>query len=317
VNGLSFSGWSVDKVGATNRSGRRAIRSAGVAGLVILVIGAAAIAARGAHNGAKSLLPSRHPIPTEAREEAHRAVPDLQDIVLRTSDGLRLPGWFSPGDRRAVVVFVHGGGGDRRQLFPEAKLLARHGYGFLTYDSRAEGEGEGDMVSWGDRERRDLVAALDFASGRPEIDPQRIVVLGFSIGASTTTLVAAKEPRVRAVILYACWTSLEDETKRNLGKYGVLSWGPALLAFRHAGVDVDAVRPVDHVREIAPRPLMLLAGTDDYDTPVWVMRRMFEAAGEPKRLWIVPGASHGTYFATSPAEYESRVIAFLNEALSR
>ncbi len=290
---------------------------AAFAATALVVVGAAAIAVRSARNASKTVLPVRRSIPEEARAEAHGAVPDLEDITLRTSDGLRLKGWFSPGNRGAVVILVHGGGGDRRQLFPEARLLARHGYGFLAYDSRAEGESEGDLVSWGDAERRDVEAALDFIGNRKEIDPRRVAVLGFSIGASTAALVAASDSRIRVVVLYAIWTSLEDEMKRNRGKYGALSWAPALFALRHAGVDVDAVRPIDRIREIAPRPLLFVAGTQDDDTPVAIMERMFAAAGEPKELWIVPGAGHGTYLATAPSEYEARVITFLDRELLR
>ena len=84
---------------------------------------------------------------------------------------------------------------------------------------------------------------------------------------------------------------------------------------RVAGVDPDNVRPLAHVSEISPRPLLLVAGTADNDTPLPVMERLFAAAGEPKQLWVVPGAGHGGAFALAPQEYAERVIGFLDRAL--
>jgi dipeptidyl aminopeptidase/acylaminoacyl peptidase len=259
----------------------------------------------------------RHAIPAQVREEALRDVPDLREIAFQTSDGLTLRGWFTPGKRRAAVVLVHGGWGDRTQLLPEARIMVRHGYGFLTYDSRANGESDGDLNTLGDRERRDVVAALDVASAQPEIDPKRIALLGFSIGGSSAALVAAADPRVSAAILAPVWTSLEDETKSKAGRLGPLSWGIQLWVMRSAGVDVDAVRPIDHIHEIAPRPVLFITGTNDQDTPPPVMQRMFDAAGSPKSLWIVEGAEHGTYAKTAPAEYEKRVVAFLDDTIGK
>jgi uncharacterized protein len=270
---------------------------------------------RGAQLAAQFLRPHAHPIAREARAEAFDRVPDLRDVTLRTSDGLTLRGWFSPGTRRAAVILIHGEAGDRTQLLPEALVLARHGYGFLAYDSRAHGESDGDRTTWGDSERRDVAAALDLVSASPELDPRRIALLGFSIGGTTATLVAASDPRVRALIASPVWTSLEDEVRSKSGRLAMLTAPPALFALRRSGIDVDALRPIDHVGEIAPRPLLLIAGKMDRDTPAAVTQRMFDAARAPKTLWMVPGADHGEYLQAAPAEYEARVVAFLDEAL--
>ncbi len=250
----------------------------------------------------------------EVTAQAFREIERLEDVTLRTSDGLTLRGWFAPGSLDAVVIFVHGGGGNRAQLLPEARIFARRGYGILVYDSRACGDSEGDIVSWGDHEELDVRAALDFAATRARTRPAQIALVGFSIGGSTVALAAADDTRARAVVLYATWTSLTDEMKTNDGKYGPLSWGPALYVLRHAGVDVDRVAPLARIGAIAPRPLLMLAGDEDDDTPVPVMQRLFAAAGEPKELWVVHGAGHGGYVRAGPEAYEARVVGFVDRA---
>ncbi len=250
---------------------------------------------------------------TPEQQAAARAA-GAEEITLHTSDGLALPGWFKPGANRGVIVFVHGGGGNRASLLPDALSLARHGWGFLTYDMRGDGESGGGKWTWGQDEQRDLRAALDFVAARPDVDPARVAAAGFSIGATTVALETADDPRARAVILYAIWTSLEDEQGRN-SKFGPISWLPMKWMLGRAGIDLQRVRPIDHIREISPRPLMMIAGGSDRDTPLPVMERMFAAAGEPKRLWVVPGADHGEVFKVAPAEYEKRVLEFLEQSL--
>jgi pimeloyl-ACP methyl ester carboxylesterase len=295
-----------------------------LAAVTIASLASAIVVRRGSHLAAQFLEPHRHAIPGEARAEAFRVVPDLRDVTMHTSDGLTLRGWLSPGTRHAVVILIHGQGGDRSQLLPEALVLSRHGYGFLAYDSRAHGESDGDRTTWGDGERRDVAAALDLLMATPQLDPRlsegwtsppSVALLGFSIGGTTATLVAARDPRVRAVIANPVWTSLEDEVRSKSGRLAFLTEPLALFALRHGGIDVDAVRPIDHVADIAPRPLLLIAGTQDRDTPVVAMQRMFDAARSPKSLWVVPGAGHGESLKTAPAEYEARVVAFLDSAL--
>jgi dipeptidyl aminopeptidase/acylaminoacyl peptidase len=283
--------------------------------IAAVLVATAGIAVRSGRKARELVTPVRSTIPPQRTVQARRELPGLESISLRTADGLVLRGWYAPGSNRGAVILVHGGGGNRLQLYPEARMLARHGYGVLLYDSRAEGESEGQLISWGDREQRDVAAALDFLSARPEVDPARIALLGFSIGGSTVALAAARDQRARAVILYATWTSMEDELHRARGKYGLLSWWPALFVARRAGVDLGNVRPIDHIREISPRPLLMITGTADDDTPVPVMQRLFAAAGEPKELHIIPGAEHGTYLQVAPARVEALMTGFLARAL--
>jgi pimeloyl-ACP methyl ester carboxylesterase len=265
-------------------------------------------------NAGELVYMARVPVTPEAAAKAFAAIPKLENLSLRTSDGMKLRAWFSPGERGAVVILVHGGGGNRAQLLPEAIVMARHGYGVLAYDSRGSGESDGDRVTWGDGEQRDLTAALDYVSSRAEIDPHRIAVLGLSIGASTVAMTAARDQRASAVILYATWTSLADEIADKFQRLGPLSSAPTLIGMRLRGVNPDNVRPIDVIGAIHPRPLLMIAGTLDKDTPLPIMDRVFAAALPPKDLWLVPGAEHGTCFETAPVEYESRVIGFLDGA---
>ncbi len=291
------------------------LAKAALAAVLLAAAGTTTVAVRSYRAAGSIAHPPRVRVTPEAAARAFAEISHLENVTLRTSDGLTLRGWFAPGRRRAAVILTHGFDANRTQLYADGSLLARRGYGVLMYDSRGSGESEGDGVTWGDRETRDIEAALDYVVARSDVDRDRVALLGFSAGGSSTTLVAASDARVRAVILYATWSSLEDEMKRNDGKYGPFSWGPILFGLRREGIDVDRVRPIDRIAAIQPRPLLMMAGSIDDNTPLPVMQRLFAAAREPKELWIVDGAKHGGYVEIAPAEYESKVVGFLDRAL--
>ncbi|MCP3060435.1 alpha/beta fold hydrolase [Myxococcus sp. K38C18041901] len=239
----------------------------------------------------------------------------MQDVAFTNADGLTLRGWYVPSRNRAAVVLVHGFADNRAQLLFEARALARAGYGVLLFDLRAHGESGGDRVTWGDRERRDVTAALDFVSSRPDVDPARLGLFGFSMGGTTALLVAEHDARVKAVAAAGAYPALEADVYSGYGKWGALSAEPVLWTLRRAGVDVAAVRPIDGMCQLKGRPLLLVNGDVDPDAPAKLQASLFRAACEPKTLWVVEGAGHGEYARVAPEEYARRLREHFDRAL--
>lgn len=253
---------------------------------------------------------------TEAdRAKARELLPTLEEISFRASDGPLLRGFYVPSQNGAAVVLVHGLTQNRMDLVPTAAMLARHGYGALVFDLRAHGESEGDTSTFGDREQNDFEAAVDFVAARGDIRGGRIAALGFSIGATTVAVASSRDARVRAVILDAVYTSFEDEWQEKMGIHGELTMIPARLAAQRAGVDPSHLRPIDAVAQIAPRPVLFLAGTHDVDTPVAIVQKVYDAASEPKRLVVLDGVVHDSFPNASVDVYEREVIGFLEKSL--
>jgi pimeloyl-ACP methyl ester carboxylesterase len=273
-------------------------------------------AAHVASNADRCVHPPRTRLTERDRSAARTRFPGLEDVELRTRDGLVLRGWFAPGIRRTAVVLVHGLGANRTAMLPEAGILAAHGHGVLLFDSRASGESDGALATWGDRERLDVAAAVDLLAARPDVDPSRLGAYGYSVGSSAVALAAGQDPRLRAVLLGPVWPSLDAELGAKFHRFGWVSATAARLAFRASGVNVDAVRPVDIVGSIPPRPLMLVSGSDDTDTPPPVMARVHRAV-PASEWWLVPGADHVEHpFAkVAGAEYDRRFAAFFDASL--
>nr|WP_238539639.1 alpha/beta fold hydrolase [Corallococcus macrosporus] len=254
------------------------------------------------------------PIPV-TRPPAEPALSALEDVAFTTADGVTLKGWYLPSRNRAAVVLVHGFADNRAQLLFEARTLAGAGYGVLLFDLRAHGESGGDAVTWGDRERHDVTAALDFVARRPDVDPLRLGLFGFSMGGTTSLLVASRDARVKAVAAAGAYPALEEDVYAGYGRWGALSAEPVLWTLRRAGVDVDAVRPIDGMCRLGGRPLLLVNGDVDPDAPARLQASLFQAACEPKSLWVVQGAGHGQYARVAPEEYARRLLRHFGAAL--
>jgi pimeloyl-ACP methyl ester carboxylesterase len=247
---------------------------------------------------------------------ARRRLTGLQDVSFRTSDGLLLRGWFAPGARGDAVIFVHGLGANRMAFLPEAILLSQQGHGVLVYDSRASGESEGRVATWGDRERLDLRAAIELVMSKPGLTPGKIGLFGCSVGGTTVALESAADRRVGAVLLGPTWPSFREEMQQNNPGPAGLEAFSVLLSVRLAGLHPELLQPIDVVHQIAPRPLFLLSGSEDADTPPAEMARL-QAAAPGSERWVVPGAGHCSYLTASPIEYPSRLLAFFDRAFPR
>src|SRR3954452_20231585 len=133
---------------------------------------------------------------------ARAVVPDnelgvaSENVSFRTSDGLRLEGWYVPSRSGAAVISFPGRNGPQRQ----ARMLARHGYGVLLFDRRGEGRSEGEPNAWGWGGEKDVKAAIAFLERRPEVDAARIGGIGLSVGGEMMLETAAQTDALAAVV---------------------------------------------------------------------------------------------------------------------
>jgi uncharacterized protein len=260
-----------------------------------------------------------HPARTfPGRTPAEAGMPEFQSVEFPSSDGLKLRGWYIPSKNGAVVIFVHGHGANRSEFLDEAALVTRRGYGALLFDVRNHGESEGERTTLGLIEVNDVEGAVEFVHAQPDADATRIALFGHSMGGAIVLLAAAQMPEIAAVITQSAYSSIEDniaEGVQELTGLPPFPFAPLVIFFgqREAGVDIRAVRPVDVIRQIGPRPVLLIHGENDALIPVQNAQRLYDAAQEPKQLYILPGTAHGGFLQAAPDEYPRRTLAFLDE----
>jgi fermentation-respiration switch protein FrsA (DUF1100 family) len=252
-----------------------------------------------------------------------------EDVTIPAGD-VALQGWYIPGSSDAAVVLVHGVPGNRGQLLSWVPALHDAGYHLLLYDQRGQGASGGDVVTYGYLEAADLAAAADFL--RERASARAVGALGVSLGGAVVLLGAGQGARVDAVVADSSFADLaaliEEGTPTRMFLIGQLLLGQAVGAAwerlsplvlwhaeRESGLRAAAVRPVEAVTAISPRPLLLIHGLDDRLFTYANSVRLYEAAGDPKELWLVPGGKHGTVRSQQPAEYDRRVVEFFRRAL--
>ena len=112
-------------------------------------------------------------VQTHAMPEAPPPRPDpaYRDVVLLTEDGVELSGWYRPSSSGAAVVLVPSAGGTRTTVLSQARMLSRHGYGVLVYDSRGSGASSGMRNAYGWTWTADVRAAVRYMADQPTSPP--------------------------------------------------------------------------------------------------------------------------------------------------
>ena len=255
------------------------------------------------------------PLMPITRFPAAVGISHYEDVQFTTSDGLKLKGWYIPPQNGKIVIFVHGLGSNRSELLDEAALTVAKGYGALLFDSRASGKSEGTVSTLGDRERLDVHAAVDFVHTRAGANTP-LALFGHSMGAGTVLLTAVEIPNLRAVIAESGYRNVEDNIK-TLTRLPPFPFASLVIFFgqREAGVDIKAVRPIDVVARISPAALLFIHGDQDDVISVSNAYALYDAAKEPKQLYIMPGVGHTGFLQAEPERYPKTILTFLETYL--
>jgi fermentation-respiration switch protein FrsA (DUF1100 family) len=256
------------------------------------------------------LHPWRLPFATE-ETPAYYGIP-FQEITLHTSDGLELAAWYTPSRNGAVILVAHSYATHR--LIEMHALFARHGYGVISWDFRAHGQSQGEITTLGYAESLDVEAALDYALALPEIGSHGIGAWGGSMGGAATIFAAARRPEIDVMVVDSSYAVLEEELKAAL-VFPILRPLVKFFAEQYTGIESAAVRPIDQMAAIDPRPILIIQGLGDQVVPPDSGQRLFDAAGDGREIWLVDGVRHLEIYHAYPEEYERRVIAFFDHTL--
>ncbi len=241
---------------------------------------------------------------------------EYEDVRFTTDDGVTLAGWLVPSARetRTAVIVLHGFGGHRLPELAAFVPWLHERHHVLQFDFRGHGASGPGRVTLGSHERRDVAAAVRFLESRG-LGPTAL--FGISMGASTA-IVSAPDVPVAAVVADAPFAELHHPVAnrmRDLG-YPLSSIGARLIVSAVALRTLSRLAdPIRMVGRIAPRALLIIAPQDDQLISWHQSERLFEAAGEPKELRVVPGAQHADAYATDPVAYRDQVLAFLDRHL--
>ena len=238
-----------------------------------------------------------------------------ETVEFESDSGAIVKGWWCPTvNSHGVVLLLPGIRANRLSMVDRARFLRRSGYSILLIDFQATGETKGDHITFGWKESRDALAAVDFIH---HVDPSaRIAIIGSSLGG-VATLLATPPLKVDALVLEAVYPTIEIATRNRmenyLGAFGRMLT-PLLLGQLQLrlGVSASQLRPVDHIADV-DCPVLIMSGEKDRNTRTADTQILFERARSRKQLWLVPKAGHVDLHRAARKEYETRVLAFLGQ----
>lgn len=285
---------------------RRRIRTISVSFSALLLGGTGCFLARP--------VPAVVPAPPEAL--------DAESVEFPSESGSRIHAWLSRGrPGTGAVLLLHGVGANRTSMVSRARFLHAQGFSVVAIDFQGHGESPGPHVTFGVRESDDARAALAFL--RAALPGERVGVIGVSMGGAASLLGPAPLD-VDAYVLESVYPTIRDAVRGRLGTwFGPLSavgrgLAPAVIraVSSEIGVRESELQPIARIGRIQA-PLLLMSGSADRYTPRAEAESLYARAPSPKSLWVVEGAGHEDLHEYRPAEYESRVGAFLIANLRR
>jgi pimeloyl-ACP methyl ester carboxylesterase len=235
---------------------------------------------------------------------------------MNEEDSIELSGWYIPSTNQAAIILLHGYGSNRLEMLSRAEVLARYGYGVLLYDLRGHGESQNSLRAFGWDDVGDVNSALQFLSDRDEVDPDRIGILGFSIGGQIAIRAASENEKIKVIIADDPGFVTVDDAPPPLDSEQRFTHLVSRMNSRLISIWTGVPIPpgvIEVIGDITPRPIMFIATgqTGGRD----LVRHFYQVADEPKELWEIPETFHGGQFDARPVEYEEKMIGFFNEAL--
>jgi fermentation-respiration switch protein FrsA (DUF1100 family) len=254
---------------------------------------------------------------------------NYESVEFRATDGVRVSAWFIPaqdGQRRIestrTVIVAHGLGSNKANQLVLARNLVPAGFNVLAIDFRAHGESGGQLSSFGDLERRDVLGAVRYLKQSRARDADQVFGVGASQGAAALIAAAADDSdegrAIEAVAVYGTYDDLNGLVESISGKTFLppINWlmnGLALpIASAHSGANLQSFKPADLAVQIWPRPIFVIHGVQDQIIDFNHGRRLFDRATQPKdNLWV-PRGDHNSIINNEEAA--DAVIEFFNYA---
>ena len=224
-----------------------------------------------------------------------------EDVWFQSEDGSTLHGWWMPHPRaRGTLLYCHGSAGSIAHQVGVFRHMRRMKVNLLGFDYRGYGRSEGQPSEKG--LYADACAAYDYLVGELDQDPASILIFGHSLGGAVAIDCAGKR-RIAGLIVQSTFTHLKDATRASY---------PNLPVHLLAGKQFDSL---GKVRGLA-MPKLFIHGDADATLPMELGKRLFEAAAEPKDLYIVSRAGHNDLYRHGGSRYLRRLARFRRRCLA-
>ena len=227
---------------------------------------------------------------------------EYEEIFFPAEDGVKLHGWWVPKAGAPTLVWFHGNAGNISHRLDNLKLLWDIvGLQVFIFDYREYGRSEGRISREGTF--KDALAAYNYLTETRAIPGGEIILFGRSLGTALATNLAVTYP-CGALILESPFTNSHDMARLYM---------PILPFDWRPKIPYDNIGKIGQVRV----PVMIIHGANDEIIPMKMGIRVFEAAPEPKELYIIPRAYHNDTYTAGGSEYFDRFKAFIERSVRK
>ncbi len=238
-----------------------------------------------------------------------------EDVRIKSANGTKLHGWLVFADSSVgTILFCHGNGGNISHRLDLVSVWRSLGYDVLIFDYQGYGESEGSPTEAGTY--ADVKACWNYLTNTRDINPNRIVVLGRSLGGAVASHLVSDLSHVfpfpvkptrfaqttpAGLILEAPFTSIPDMGAR------LYPFLPVRLLSR---ITYDNQANLANIHT----PVLIMHGTDDKVVPLAMGKEVFASANEPKRFVELPGGHEDTYLVSEEL-YQRTLTDFIGSSL--
>lgn len=207
-----------------------------------------------------------------------------ETVTFQSSDTTSLSGWWIPATQKPLgtVVHFHGNAQNMTAHFSSVVWLPKNGFNLFVFDYRGYGASAGTPSKEG--LYRDSLAAIAYVRQRADVDPQKIVVLGQSLGGANaiTAIGRGNVGPIAGLVIDSAFSSYPGVARDHAGS----------LASTVGTLISDDFNPQDFIAQISPTPILILHGTSDQVVPYRHGQILYERAKQPKELWTIEGGQH-------------------------
>lgn len=263
-------------------------------------------------------IPGKSPVTFDPLKIGER----VANVSFQSTDGLLLSGWYFPGTNDKAIMFVHGAGNQNRvnEVYGTseiAKYFLEQGYTILMFDLRGTGNSQFSRISFGQNESKDVAGAYQYLISQ-DYKPQSIGIISNSLGAISTIMAADSIKDAGGIVLDSPATEVKTIVSNIMvNEHSVPRFlHPGIYEFAKIlyNIDINSVRPVDHISILRDTPLLFLVGDKDALIPPSDTNTL-AAKVNRGQVEEFKNAGHIGSYKTEPERYKQVVLEFFSNNL--
>lgn len=223
--------------------------------------------------------------------------------VNQAEQSERLHGWWIPaqGEAVGVLLYLHGNGVNIGANAGHAKRFHQLGLSVLLIDYRGYGRSEGKFPTE-QQVYQDAEIGWRYLTQTRQVLPQSILLYGHSLGGAVAINLAVHHPDAAGLIVQSSFTSIRDIVDRR-------------PHYRTFPIEQLLHQRFDSIRKVflLKMPVLFIHGLADVQVPASMSQALYQAAPEPKQLYLVPMAGHNNVADTAGVEYLKVIQQFMQQ----